>query len=405
MQLPEGKRLWALIGTFVGAILTFAAASWVVFVTTTAQNGRIPNVPVANTELAFQGMNDAAWLQVKPLLPSLVLPSPSPVDGALVILPDGKKEWIVMDPLTHRPQGSQAALALIGSSKTSIRNELVLRTAPAETPWIVMSRSVLPLTGQFSRIDLGQSPSFSWVSADLEDRLEGALITQGLNDLVFVRDTEPVFTTLMKFMESEKKTVMQSLLRTAIANRFGNDISAEFEILPLFTQSLTIWRGTENGLLLYGQSDVSVSDEVIASLHTHAAEGVTGTKRLQAETKEGFTVDVLQKDSALTARIDRVESGWKISETASGETPVLLTAVRGKNVIITNNRTFLATALATSELTTGAIAKGMLSPESVTSLRALLPAALLEKLLLLTNQSQPLGFELTEQNSIWTLTF
>ncbi len=411
MTLPKGKILWAIAGAATLLLLMIVGVMWW-FLTygNIFKTSRLPRVSMQSTALVFQGMDAAAWQRTALLFPTLpALPSPVPVDGAVVVLPSKKLEWIVMDPLTHKPVGSAEAMALLQKPTQPVQREPLIADAPAEGTWLAVTPLLAPMpelqgrTPSLMRIDLSKQVAISWNGMALPARSHTSLAVPGATSQVFVADPSMLWKAVAGILPRDRVLVLETLLKTESDNLLPG-ISAREELLPLLSQSLTVvQRGS--ALLLFAEGERTLTAAAMDALHKRISDATPAIERLQAKTKEGFQVDVVTPAASATTTVRSAKNGWDIVTTKAGDTPLLLTASQGNQLIITADPALFESALGGVRTTQAVLAGGFLDPSLLSPLvTKLLPELPLYKVLgLLPKQSGALPWSLMQHDGMWML--
>ncbi|MSR86962.1 hypothetical protein EXS70_02195 [Candidatus Peribacteria bacterium] len=182
-------------------------------------------------------------------------------------------------------------------------------------------------------------------------------------------------------LPENQQAIARGMLTKEVQGLLGADWSWTYDLLPLLQRESSVaWRTGSDGALAFlfhgTAGNWRDTEDRLTAFHTEFLSGLHGNIILARDLDKGLTSRLLRTDPSLT--VDRTEesSGWTVRETGQTGGRMLLTAVRDREFLVTNDRAWLDQATSPKAIrylpSLGGIpaAGGSLSPALVERLTA-----------------------------------
>ncbi len=149
------------------------------------------------------------------------------------------------------------------------------------------------------------------------------------------------WTQLLENLPEESKSITEGIIRNIAHNLFGNDVSWEYEILPLLQREETIELAYDaNDTIRFaihgGTSTPKKITTLLSQLHTSLQTTFNATEIRTRALDGRFTSRDIRMTDTPRAELKRV-NGWQISETRNKDNSLLLvTALKGNEFVVSN---------------------------------------------------------------------
>ncbi len=137
-----------------------------------------------------------------------------------------------------------------------------------------------------------------------------------------------------------ERTLQQAMLKTTVRDWFGEDVSLEFDVLPLLQTQAVIVMGNKTGdgrtpFLLEGRARGAGVAERLNRIRRSAQGSMGGGTVTEREFEDGVTVRQVRAGDETANEVQSERGGWTVSVSGTASDSII-TAVRGDTFLISN---------------------------------------------------------------------
>ena len=360
------SRIALVFVAFVAAAASIIALLFLVFPKSTFEDTPADLLPRDATLALLEEITPRelqTWSEILPVLQNV---PPTPKQGSSVAL--FENGWAILQPRTAEVPGAKTigqfsvqeyppelfTLIERGSDRLSSLPTLRRSTLPGASQRIYIRKDLLPsshtLGDDLLRIFVKNTPGIA-----LHSSASGAVLVwentsqQGetfspwvsapdADGFLALRNAEQHWTQVIDALPSETARILSSLAETSVHEHFGGDISWTFDVLPLLKDHTRIvTRRTESGALFLMEGQHDAPNAVFARMHKSVEQALPKSMIESNEFDARFSSDRLLADTSKITKKTGKENGWDVQDTTLTNGRGLVTAIRGKDFLVSND--------------------------------------------------------------------
>lgn len=354
------KAVWKHVGIgVVAAVLVAVGATAITFLLVSLNPVTLPesNLPADKTVAVTRGFSPAMMETLRRTIPSFAgLPAFAETDTVALLEVNGETQWIMFHkegtPTASNPQILNLLKEETGPRLGGSLPYLALHASAKESDGWLFVRSLLlqPLLPSLragdaaSHVAIGMSESGTTLSL-LTTRPSAAVaplppsLTVAISTPEIVLESvngKDLLSQLGSLTDPDTRIAAGSLLAAQLQQRFGPDMSAVHDVLPLLSGPVHLELGKENGRATFLASITGERDELatfVSQAHTLFSARMPALLRERVQLDKDFAVESVRRDDSSIVQEESTVNGWSVRETSASGAG-LVTASRGTHVIL-----------------------------------------------------------------------
>jgi hypothetical protein len=180
------------------------------------------------------------------------------------------------------------------------------------------------------------------------------------------------FAPLMaEILSPADKTAAEAMIKGKLAGLFGQNLSAQYDLLPMFAGPSTLYvTAIDEGTAMAIESQAENANEIVRSLHEAFGSTQAAVARDRRTFDDKYTSDVMRANTDAVNTVEKSDGMWVLRTTQNdGADAALFSAQSGNRFIIATTEELLTAVLrAPMVQQSRALARGQMDPRALQTL-------------------------------------